>query len=156
MYILLMRHGDAVPNVVDTSRPLSEVGVKQVRSVCDFLDSQSIELKSICHSKKVRSEQTAKIIAEYYNQIASLQYMPALNPSMDVDYFLDELMFYEQSTLFVGHLPNIQIYFQELLESSSTAIPNIFFEPATIIILQKQDNFSWKYINKFNPNEPEF
>lgn len=156
MYILLMRHGDAVPDVIDASRPLSEVGIKQVSSVCDFLDGQSIALNTICHSQKTRSEQTAKIIAGHYDNIDSLQYLQTLDPSADANSFLDELIYYEQNTLFVGHLPNIQIYLHQLLESSTKAIPDIFFEPATVVILQKQSDADWKFVHGFNPSEPEF
>ena len=155
MHILLMRHGDAVDQMVDQARPLSEVGIRQVERVCEYLDSQPLEIQTIYHSQKTRALQTAGIVASYFNMIEKLKYSSTLDPDMDADKFIDELVYFQENTLFVGHLPTIQIILHQLLESSSEAIPPIYFEPATVVILEKRNNERWRLAGFFNPDKPE-
>lgn len=156
MNILLMRHGDALQKAIDESRPLSEVGIRQVKRVCQFLDLQSVEIQSICHSEKTRAQQTAEIVGKHINKTEILRYVRSLDPNKGTQIFLDDLFDYQESTLFVGHLPNIQIFVQALLESSMQAVPPISFEPGAIIILNREGNEQWKIVSQFSPDEPEF
>lgn len=156
MYILLMRHGDAVDKSVDESRPLSETGITQVNRVAEYLGLQFPEIKLCCHSQKLRTKQTAEIIHDMLEIREPLQYFPALDPDENALRFTDQLQEFAQNTLFVGHLPNIHLFLNNLLMPHHQAIANMIFEPATVVVLNHNQENHWEMISKFNPSEPEF
>lgn len=156
MYILLMRHGDAVDKSVDAERPLSETGIQQVEKVAEFLELQFPAIKLCCHSEKLRTQQTAEIIHDQLQVEAELQYFTALDPDENALSFCDQVNEFHENTLFVGHLPNVHLFLNNLLAESRQEVINFAYEPATLAILEKQKGSKWKFISKFNPSEPLF
>jgi len=62
MKLYLVRHGDAVFDQVDSTRPLNEKGKADVLKVAMHLKEGVPHIESIFHSGKKRAEQTAEII----------------------------------------------------------------------------------------------
>jgi phosphohistidine phosphatase len=94
----------ALPEEVDSNRPLSEEGRKEVERVAAHLRKAGVSVKKVCHSGKTRAKETAQILSE---QIADgkIHEVPGISPSDNVMDFAASLK--EDNTMYVGHLPHL-------------------------------------------------
>jgi len=105
MNLYLARHGDAVSDVIDPARPLSEQGVAVVERVAGFLAQAGIRPQRILHSGKLRAEQTATILAGHLKPEALPEPFAGLKPNDDPTDFEPRVVFAGHDGLVVGHLP---------------------------------------------------
>ena len=64
MQLYLMRHGDAVSELTNAQRPLSEAGRSGIQRVAAFVQSNlAINVKTMFHIGKTRARETAEILA---------------------------------------------------------------------------------------------
>jgi len=109
--VILMQHGVAVSDQVDPARPLSEQGLRQVRAVVEFLSARACSLLAakpavIFHSTKLRSRQTAEIVAAGLG--GHLRVEESLAPNADPQVFANLIAnLSEQTVVAVGHLPHL-------------------------------------------------
>jgi len=103
--LYLVRHGDALSEMRDPARPLSETGRVELQTVAKYLAAQA-HTAGIVHSGKTRAEQSAQILhAELPN--ASVQMRKGLNPNDDVQPLADSLHHETLDLVIVGHLPYV-------------------------------------------------
>ena len=84
--IVLMRHGDAMSEEEDPSRPLSTAGREHVEAVGDRLAAIVAGLDEIRHSGKARARETAEILAARAGVAPDrVRKVAGLRPNDDVD-----------------------------------------------------------------------
>lgn len=62
MKLYLVQHGEALSKEQDTKRSLSEQGRREVERMANFLATAGVRVARICHSGKLRAQQTAEIL----------------------------------------------------------------------------------------------
>ncbi len=102
--LFLVQHGDAVPDEVDTTRPLSERGAAQAKRAGEFLKKLPVYPELILHSGKKRAEQTAEIISYALGGV-KMEKRPFLNPKDGIEGILEEIARFKVSVMIVGHMP---------------------------------------------------
>jgi len=126
MLIHLIQHGACLPKELDPTQPLSPVGREQVEKTANAARILGLSFELVVASPKVRSIQTAEIIAEYTgyptDRIEVTEAVKAMTPASTT---LDFLREYDglDSILIAGHLPSLgNIASQILTQSSSLEI----------------------------------
>jgi phosphohistidine phosphatase len=104
MPIYLVQHGVAVPEEIDSNRPLSAEGRKQVERIASHLRKAGVSVRKVCHSGKTRARETAQLYAAYLGD-GTLSEVSGMNPSDPVVRFAASLG--EDDTMYVGHLPHL-------------------------------------------------
>jgi phosphohistidine phosphatase len=104
MSIYFVQHGVAVPEEVDSNRPLSAEGRKEVERIAAHLRKVGLAVRKVCHSGKTRARETAQIYAEYLGD-GTLSEVSGMSPNDDVTRFAAGLK--EDDTMYVGHLPHL-------------------------------------------------
>lgn len=137
MELYLMQHGLALSAEEDAERPLSPVGIAQVKASAAGLKALSLAFDLICASPKRRAQQTAALVAEAlrypYSDILATE---TLLPNADPAHFL-ELLQRESNcprVLAVGHLPNLDTLAKGLLGGG-----RLRFENAGLVGLQQAE-----------------
>ena len=147
--IYLVRHGDALSNIIDTQRALSETGIYEVSKIAKELKIKNIHVKTIYHSGKLRAEQTADILNQHIQANQGIRQKKGLCPSDDIDVIINTLLQEEEEIMLVGHLP-----FMNNLASRLTSIHDyderISFTTATILCLER-NGVGWEYKWKLTP-----
>ncbi len=103
--LYFVQHGIAHPKDVDSTRPLTDGGAREVRKVATRLKTNGIGINKIFHSGKLRAAQTAEIFSEIM-EVADISELSGLNPKDDPDSLISQ--FSDDTAMYVGHLPNIQ------------------------------------------------
>ena len=111
MRLYLLRHGQAVPKTDDEDRPLSDAGVACIEEVSAALRKMGLHFDLIVASPKLRSRQTAAIVADTVGYDAGkIETTAAIKPSApprDAIRFLRDFIDREH-VLMAGHLPSLE------------------------------------------------
>jgi phosphohistidine phosphatase len=110
MQIYLMQHGEAVPEEQDAERPLSAEGTAQVETAAEAIHRLRLHFDVMIASPKLRSRQTAAIVAARIGFPAhAIAETDLVTPSAPVDPALKYLaQFAAGETVFIaGHLPSL-------------------------------------------------
>jgi phosphohistidine phosphatase len=107
MDFYLARHGEAVADLIDPSRPLSPAGRQAVERVALQAVEKAVQVSLIYHSGILRAEQTAEIFARHLAPGGGLGVMTGLRPDDDPDIAAAELATEAVSIMLVGHLPHL-------------------------------------------------
>jgi phosphohistidine phosphatase len=107
MNFYLARHGEAVADLVDPSRPLSPAGRQAVERVARQAVEKAVQVAVIYHSGILRAQQTADIFARHLAPGGGLQVMAGLRPDDDPDIAAAELASAAAPIMLVGHLPHL-------------------------------------------------
>jgi phosphohistidine phosphatase len=142
MKLYLVRHGDASSLSIDDKRPLSEIGIAEVRQMAKFLAQNSVSVNQIYHSGKLRAEQTAALLAEEIAPSPSVESFPGLMPEDDIKPISLYCNHWQKNMMLVGHLPFMGKLFSELL-SEIEEREFAQFQTATIACLEKVAAFRW-------------
>jgi phosphohistidine phosphatase len=102
--LYFVQHGIAEPQQVDSTRPLSDIGINEVYRVAAYLRDHHISITKIYHSGKLRAQQTAALFSETL-AIANIAEINGLNPNDDPLELINQLT--EDAVMYVGHLPNL-------------------------------------------------
>ncbi len=105
MKLYLVRHGEALPKGVDSKRPLSPEGRREVNSVGAFLVERGVRVSRVAHSGKERARQTAEILAEGVLAGGSAEAVAGLDPTDPVDPWITRIETWSDGAMLVGHLP---------------------------------------------------
>ncbi|WP_319584624.1 histidine phosphatase family protein [uncultured Pseudodesulfovibrio sp.] len=118
MLIHLMQHGACLPKEVNSSQPLSPVGREQVEKTARSAAMLGLRFELVVASSKVRSLQTAEIMASKtgypVDRIVVSDAVKAMAPTAET---LKFILDYEglDSMLIVGHLPSLGLLASALL-----------------------------------------
>lgn len=143
MKLYLVRHGEAVPEEADPSRPLTSRGSRDVRKVAAFLKSISAGPISIFHSGKLRALQTAEIIAGSLGPGCQVQQAEDLSPGDPVRPWVEKINEETADLMIVGHLPFLGKLASSLLTGSKSKNP-LAFRPGGVVCLQRKEGRTWQ------------
>ncbi|MFZ5802283.1 MAG: phosphohistidine phosphatase SixA [Candidatus Omnitrophota bacterium] len=154
MKLFLVRHGDAVPEYVDTARPLSKDGRQEIEKIAQFLKEKQVKVDLLLTSDKKRAEETADILADGLGFQGPRETRKELGPSAQV---LDLLQIVEEAALtqpdwnlmIVGHLPSIYLLAKALLPDST--IPEGLFKTGTAVWLSFDRQQGWTLEDFISP-----
>lgn len=132
MDLWLIRHGEAVPESEDPSRPLSGAGTRQAAAAAEAVAARAGPVALVASSPKLRARQTAGILA------AAARYperdiveTEALSPKAPPEAFLGFLREHADKAvvLCAGHLPSLGLFASCLISSGGPVA--LHFEPGT-------------------------
>ena len=103
MDLLLWRHAEAVEGLPDSTRELTERGVRQAHKVAEWLESRRPKKLRVLVSPTVRTRQTASAFTKDF------EIVPALGPGNDISSILGACGWPDGggSVLVVGHQPEL-------------------------------------------------
>ena len=130
--VYFIQHGIALTSAEDENRPLSNVGIDEVRSVADRLRNCGIEIIKVYHSGKLRAQQTAEVFAQTFKSGEVLE-LEGMGPNDEAHLLIDQLS--EDKALYVGHLPNIQKVVSTLIAGNELA-ETIRFKNAAVACVE--------------------
>jgi phosphohistidine phosphatase len=130
----LVQHGAATPKTTNPDRPLTQDGVQAVSRMASFLAGTGVKIERVLHSGKLRAEQTAEILAQALVPGGELRAIEHINPNDPVRDFTGKLDKFGTGTMFVGHLPFMEILVAYLLCADETSRP-VAFTPGTVVCL---------------------
>lgn len=149
MKLYLVRHGEAYSNEERFERPLNPRGQNEVLQLGNFLKSENCDVSHILHSEKLRSIETAEIIAKVLGLTSKLQLLPSLDPDEDVFRLIGDLHEFNENIMMVGHLPNIALLSSFMLNGNISQ-PSISFLTATAACFEEQNQL-WRLLWTVDP-----
>ncbi len=129
-----VQHGIACSSDVDTARPLTDQGRAQVSEMARHLAAHRINIKKICHSGKLRAQQTAELFAAQLN-CTDVTVQAGMKPNDDPATFIDGIS-NEDAVMYVGHLPHLDRVVSLLL-SGNGDLSLIKFQNAAVACVEK-------------------
>ncbi len=134
-YYYLVRHGEAYSPEEDPQRGLNEQGRTDIERVAHMLRAKGITLDAIYHSEKLRSQQTAEIIAKKLDLSDKMSCIPYLDPDSNINQLSSFFESLDENALLVGHMPNLEILTSYILSSSAEEF-DFSFSPGSIVCLK--------------------
>lgn len=131
MKVYFVQHGVALSKDVDAKRPLSDIGANETLKVAEYLKNHQVSISKICHSGKLRAEQTAKIFSVHL-AIDSIHALQGMDPNDDPSILINNLN--EDGVMYVGHLPNIQKVMSRLASCHEDSIVVKFQNSALVCV----------------------
>ncbi|MBI1966752.1 MAG: phosphohistidine phosphatase SixA [Gemmatimonadetes bacterium] len=120
MNIYLVQHGEAKPEQADPSRPLTERGRREVERMAHAAGRLELALARICHSGKLRAQQTAEIFAARLRPAGGLRQLAGLAPNDDPAIAAQYVAVMTEPEMLVGHLPHLSRLASLLLIGDAT------------------------------------
>jgi phosphohistidine phosphatase len=142
MKLFLVRHGEYISSEWDPDQPLSEKGIKETRSVANWLKGLHLEIDEIRHSVKKRAKETAEIFARALSPQCEAAQTEGLKPMDPIEPILEEIQETDQQLMFVGHLPFMEKLLTVLLFGEERECP-IVFCPSCVVCLEGEGRH-WK------------
>jgi phosphohistidine phosphatase len=133
MDLWLVRHGEAVPDRVDPTRPLSPEGARAVSAVAETLAGRMGPFDLVAASGKKRALQTAEILGEAAGYSAErVVETGSLSPNATPEAFLAFLAENVEADrlMCVGHLPSIAAIASFFLSPGDPV--SLVFGPGTV------------------------
>ena len=143
MRLYLVQHGRACSEAEDKSKPLSDVGRRDMARMAEFVKGLDLSVDYLWHSGKVRAAQTAELLAEEIVVRRGKAARDGLGPLDDVGGLRDELLGVAEDVMIVGHLPFLSRLASVLLggcESSDT----VAFQNGGIVCLCRGEQDRWQ------------
>ena len=150
-FLYLMRHAKAESASVDSKRPLSHFGLKQITSSAKLAKTgRYLETPAeILHSPKERARQTAELMAKALGWKCQLREHQGLEPDSDPEPIKAELREDARTLMVVGHLPFLP-HLSELLVPGES----YYFGEAVLRCFEK-DRKGWKEAWFVEPRPPD-
>jgi len=140
MKLYLIQHGEAKSEAEDPARSLTTKGEEEARRISAAARSLTICPSKVYHSGKLRSKQTAEIIAGAL-KTPDVLVLPVqgLNPNDDVRPWADRISRETEDLMLVGHLPFLEKLASLLLCGDENARVVLFRYCGVICLDQKED-----------------
>ena len=140
--VYLVQHGIALAKDIDETRPLSDIGADEVRSIAFMLKKNNIDIHKIIHSGKLRAVQTASIFAQVLD-ISIVSQQKGMNPNDEPEKLIEQIT--EDAVMYIGHLPNIQNVVSNLVtgNNNNSVIKFKNAAVACIEINDKESHLNW-------------
>ena len=139
MKLYLTRHGEAVTSETDSNRPLSKKGLDDINRLAKYNKQSGNKVSYVLHSKKLRAQQTAEILASEMLEGDNIKLCHDINPNDPLEPLLQVITELKEDTLIVGHLPYMSYLVAHLLDKPET-INQITFTPGTMVCLELPEN----------------
>jgi phosphohistidine phosphatase len=142
MDFYLARHGEAVVDLIDPSRPLTGPGRDDVGRIARLAVEKAVQVSVIYHSGILRAGQTADIFADHLAPGGGVRVMAGLRPGDDPLLAAAELAVAESPVMLVGHLPHLN-RLASLLSRGDVVGDVINFMPAMMACYGREGSL-WK------------
>lgn len=152
MKLYLLRHGEAMTKYENPERPLNNSGVNEITRISRYLKAQKIHFSVIYHSELLRSKETASMIAQALELNDSLQLNTALSADENIQQLIKAVELIPDNALLVGHLPNIALLSNYLLNYDIN-VPSVAFSTGTLACLESQDGHVWHVESIIDPSQ---
>lgn len=135
MELYLIQHGEAKSKQENPERPLTDIGVENIKKTAAFFKRMPKEIDLIWHSGKKRAKQTAEIFKEILGIDILTEICEGLAPNDDISIIKEKIETAEQDSItLVGHLPHLSHLASELL-TGNQEMEIIRFRNAGIVSL---------------------
>jgi phosphohistidine phosphatase len=143
MRLYLVRHGEATPKEVNPARPLTGKGREDVQKVATFLKKAGIGPLPVRHSGKMRTRETAEIIASLWEAPSLVRAGGKLGPQDPVHPLVQEISGLDSDFLVAGHLPFLGKLASALLTGSESQ--NLLsFRQGGVVCLNRNEDRTWQ------------
>jgi phosphohistidine phosphatase len=141
--LFLVHHGDAVGPDVDTRRPLSARGQKDVTRVAADAAARGAKPAVVWHSGKLRARQTAEACWRACNPFAEFSAMRDLQPDDPPAWMRDRLRGETRDVLIAGHFPHLPGLLTLLLAPHADRVP-AFPQHGMVALATDDEGESWR------------
>ena len=139
-----MHHGEAVSADLDTRRPLSPAGRKEVERLAAAAARRGARPVVVWHSGKLRARQTAEAFWRACNPLAEMAATRDLQPDDPPNWIRDRLAGESRDILIAGHFPHLQRLLGLILGGSESGAE---FPPHGVVALASpEENDQWREI----------
>ena len=146
MRLYLAQHGEAMSELQDPERPLTESGMVNVRRVAQFIvKNTDVRVQSIYHSGKKRALQTAELFAEALKPPKGVVQGKELGPGSLPWGWVERLSKMKENTMIVGHLPHLH-KLSALLLCQDDSKHIIHFEKGSVVSLERNESGIWSIL----------
>jgi len=142
MILYLVRHAEAKSEVEDTTRPLSDKGLQEIKKMASYVSRLNIKVDQILHSTKLRARQTAEVLNENLKPPKGISDVDALAPLDDPNKWAERLKSITNDTILVGHLPHLG-KLASLLLCGDVDRNFLAFKSAGMVCFKREDNGTW-------------
>jgi len=150
MRLYLVRHGQAKSKSEDPQRPLSDVGLLNVKKVASFLKPLRLIVKAVWHSGKARAAQTADILATAVTVQDGVQEREGLSPDDPIGPVSKELKNSDHDLMIVGHLPFVNDLASALL-AGEAGVEMLAFSCGSVCCLEREEDGHWQLLWMIRP-----
>jgi phosphohistidine phosphatase len=150
MRLYLVQHGDALPEVVDADRRLSDKGQHDVRRHAEFLAQRGIRVGRVVHSGKTRARQTAEILAGALAPGIPVEEQPGLGPNDSIHPWPQLVADWEQDAVVVGHLPFMARLVAQLVAGREDRLVAAY-RPGGVVCLERGHDGVWSIVWMIGP-----
>jgi len=141
MILILIRHGEAVHDLVDPKRPLTVRGREEVRRSAGALKKAGVSAKVFYHSSKLRARETAEILREVLNPGGRMEEKKYLAPNDSVDRILADIQKMAEDSAIAGHMPFLANLAESLVSPADRTEPFSF--PTGGAVVLRKDGKRW-------------
>ncbi len=150
MFVILIRHAEALPAVVDPDRHLSPAGRQQAQRTAIYLKEKGITVQRMVHSGKTRARETAEIIRQVVNEQAGFLSREGLKPNDATQDAFDYLEQCREDVAIVSHLPFLPKLTSRLVFGREEEA-QIGFVPAAAVVLSREEDGAWRIVDHIQP-----
>ncbi|MFP1908020.1 phosphohistidine phosphatase SixA [Lonsdalea quercina] len=140
MQVLIMRHGDAIPDAAsDALRPLSARGCDESRQMAAWLSAQGIDIDRVLVSPFLRAQQTLQAVRDAWQLPVEDECLPELTPGGSAEQVRDYLEVLASqgvgAVLVISHLPLVGYLVAALCPQetapmfATSAVADVQFDP---------------------------
>ena len=138
MQLVLVQHGEALPESIDPARPLTEHGREDVKQLATLLEAKGVRVARIVHSGKLRAKDSAAILMPAVGAEATVVVLEkGLSPSNSPVYLCEAVNKWQENTLIVGHQPFMSRLTSRLLLGAEQPVI-VDFTPGTAVCLARR------------------
>ncbi len=145
MKLYLVQHGEAKSKEEDSSRPLTEKGIKDAEKVAEYISKLDVKVKKIFHSGKLRAKQTAEIYAKHLKPEDGVSETDGLNPLDSPETWIKKLKNIDEDIMLTGHLPHLSKLASTLIVGDEN-MEIIKFRNAGVTCLERDEQGKWKIL----------
>ena len=140
MHVYLIRHAHADDGELDSARPLSRKGLRQVRAIGRFLsEHDALEVDEVWHSPLVRAHDTAALLAKRLKLKVDLVEKAGLKPQDDPQATARRVRQLAHPVAIVGHDPHLSAL-ASLLVTGCAEPTNFVLKKCAVLRLDRTGN----------------
>ena len=137
MFLYLVQHGEAVPESENPDRPLTPAGRSDVERMGGFFAQVGLKVPLVVHSGKLRSADTAQLLAAAMGGTAKLAERARILPGDSPEWLADDIAAWHEDTMVVGHQPFIaKLVSRLILGKESPVVVDV--TPGTVVCLARR------------------
>lgn len=142
MRLYLVQHGEALAKEVDSDRPLSDRGQRDIDRLARFLANCGVRVARVWHSGKTRARQTAELLAAAVAPGMKTGPRAGLAPNDPTEGFAETLATWREDAMVVGHLPFMARLVTRLVTKSDGGT-TVAYLPGSLVCLERGEDGAW-------------